>query len=493
MRMLPVDAAVTVFVNATSMIDDTDFKTREESVTYNQSGLDLLWNFETSAGVVTQTAVTPTDTAGVYDWTNVGNGMYKIEIPASAGGTINNDTEGYGFFSGFATGILPWTGPTYAFVKAHVVDGLITGTDNLQVDTTQVGGTAQTAGDIPALVTTVDTVVDGIQTDLDNGTDGLGALKAETALIVADTNELQTDNVPGLIAALNDPTAATIAGAVWDEDATSHQTGGTFGQAIGDPGANTETMYDAVITDAAGTNVAVDIVAVKAETALIVADTNELQTDDIPGTIAALNNISVNDVLNETLTSHVTADSVAVALKDVLADTNELQADDYPTSIAAIQSDTDDLQTQIGTAGAGLTNITLANDFSATMKTSITTAATAATPIAASVSGNVDGSVASVTAGVTIASGGIISGAIAAAELNTIADAILDRNMATGTDSGSTTVRTVRQALRALRNKVSISASTATITKEDDATASWTAAITTEAGNPITAVDPAGP
>jgi hypothetical protein len=46
-----------------------------------------------------------------------------------------------------------------------------------EVDVTFVSGTAQTAGDIPALVTTVDTVVDGIQTDLDNGTDGLGALK----------------------------------------------------------------------------------------------------------------------------------------------------------------------------------------------------------------------------------------------------------------------------------------------------------------------------
>ena len=84
------------------------------------------------------------------------------------------------------------------------------------------------------------------------------------------------------------PTAAAIADAVWDEDATAHQTGGTFGQAIGDPGANTETMYDAVVTDAAGTNVAADIIAVKSETAAIVADTNELQTDDIPGTLSTI-------------------------------------------------------------------------------------------------------------------------------------------------------------------------------------------------------------
>jgi hypothetical protein len=110
---------------------------------------------------------------------------------------------------------------------------------------------------------------------------------------------------------------------------------------------------------------------------------------------------------------------------------------------------------------------------------------------------------ASVTAGVTVttnndktgysvAAGGIGNGAHAAAELNNIADATLDRNMATGTDSGtdSTVVRTLRQAARASRNKISIAAGVMTVTKEDDATASWTAAITTTAGNPISTVDP---
>jgi len=124
--------------------------------------------------------------------------------------------------------------------------------------------------------------------------DDIAAIKAETVLIVADTNELQTDNVPGLIAtaqsdldtitgaagAIIDSAAATvtvISDAVWDEDATGHQTGGTFGQAIGDPAANTETIYDAVVTDAAGTNVAVDIVAVKSDTATILTDTADMQ------------------------------------------------------------------------------------------------------------------------------------------------------------------------------------------------------------------------
>jgi hypothetical protein len=108
------------------------------------------------------------------------------------------------------------------------------------------------------------------------------------------------------------------------------------------------------------------------------------------------------------------------------------------------------------------------------------------------------GTVASTTnitaaSGVSIAAGGIGSGAHAAAELNAIADALLDRNMATGTDSGAnnTTTRTVRQALRRLRNKESIAAGVLTVTKEDDATLSWNAAVTTTAGDPLSAVDPA--
>jgi hypothetical protein len=74
------------------------------------------------------------------------------------------------------------------------------------------------------------------------------------------------------------------------------------------------------------------------------------------------------------------------------------------------------------------------------------------------------------------------------------ADALLNRDMATGTDSGSTTVRTVRQALRFLRNKWSISGTTLTVTKENDVDASWTATLGTTAGvDPVTSSDPAGP
>jgi hypothetical protein len=72
------------------------------------------------------------------------------------------------------------------------------------VNTIQVGATTQTAGDLQALITTVDTVVDGIQTDLDNGIDGLGAIKAETALILTDTGTTLQAELDGIQADTED-------------------------------------------------------------------------------------------------------------------------------------------------------------------------------------------------------------------------------------------------------------------------------------------------
>ena len=176
---MDVDAALSeVPVNIMPLIDDTDFKTRETAVAYNAAGMDLVWNFVTSAGAFTQTAVTPT-TAGTYDWTHQGDGMYTIEIPASGGASINNDTEGYGWFTGVATGVLPWRGPIIGFRAAAVNDALIDGGDLLDVNVTQFGGTnattsggrpevnashvsgtLQTAGDLATLITAVDDLVD---------------------------------------------------------------------------------------------------------------------------------------------------------------------------------------------------------------------------------------------------------------------------------------------------------------------------------------------
>ena len=100
---------------------------------------------------------------------------------------------------------------------------------------------------------------------------------------------------------------------------------------------------------------------------------------------------------------------------------------------------------------------------------------------AALVGGRMDSSVGAAAADTLTAS------ALAADAANEIADAIINRNIS----GGSSTGRTVKQALHFLRNKWSISAGTLTVTDTDDTTTSWTATVSTTAGNPVSTVDPA--
>jgi len=73
-----------------------------------------------------------------------------------------------------------------------------------------------------------------------------------------------------------------------------------------------------------------------------------------------------------------------------------------------------------------------------------------------------------------------------------IADAILARDLGSGTGDGTLNERTVRSALRFIRNKWSVSGATLTVTKEDDLTTAWTATVATDAnGEPIVGTDPA--
>lgn len=167
-------------VNIFPLIDDTDFKTREEAVAWNQAGMDLVWNFVTPAGAMTQTAVTPT-TGGDYDWAHQGNGMYSIEITASGGASIDNDTEGVGWFSGFATGVLPWRGPTIGFRAAGLNDLLV---DSAFSATRGLAGTAlpDAAADAAGGLPVSDT--GGLDLDVQIGTD-IDAILVDTTEIGA--------------------------------------------------------------------------------------------------------------------------------------------------------------------------------------------------------------------------------------------------------------------------------------------------------------------
>lgn len=174
---------------------------------------------------------------------------------------------------------------------------------------------------------------------------------------------------------------AEIADGVWDEDATGHQTGGTFGQAIGDPGADTTTIYQSVVTDAAGTNIAADIVAVKAETASIQSDTNDIQTRLPAALVSGRIDASVGAMAADTLTATALAASAvteiqsglstldaagvrtAVGLASANLDTQLTAIDDYlDTEVAAIKAKTDNLPASPAATGDAMT-LTSAYDF----------------------------------------------------------------------------------------------------------------------------------
>ena len=144
MIWMDVDTAVSAPANIVPLVSDSDFKTVDETIAYNESGMLLYWHFVTTAGTLSITIVTPT-AAGTHDWDHTDHGMYMVGIPASGGANIDNDREGFGYFTGVADNVLPFRGPTIGFRAVALNNALIDGGDNLDVNVTQWLGTAPLA------------------------------------------------------------------------------------------------------------------------------------------------------------------------------------------------------------------------------------------------------------------------------------------------------------------------------------------------------------
>lgn len=197
---MDVDTALSeVPVNLVPLTDDGDFKSREESVAYNAAGLELIWHFTTTAGATSATVVTPTS-GGAYDWTHQDGGMYTIEIPASGGASINNDTEGFGWFTGVATGILPWRGPVIGFRAAALNDALIDGGDSLDVHVTEIADDVITAAKFDDTVATDADVADVVLDELLSGHTTAGSLGKAISDTLEDTGTSIPDSIEELAA-----------------------------------------------------------------------------------------------------------------------------------------------------------------------------------------------------------------------------------------------------------------------------------------------------
>jgi hypothetical protein len=115
----PVDTAITIVLGP--CIDDEDFKSREEELTYDQAGMEIDVILEETDGTISVTAVTPTE-SGDYDWTHLDQGYYSLELPASGGASYNNDTLGILYAVGYCTGVLPFRSPVYSIVPKAIYE-----------------------------------------------------------------------------------------------------------------------------------------------------------------------------------------------------------------------------------------------------------------------------------------------------------------------------------------------------------------------------------
>ena len=120
--------------------------------------------------------------------------------------------------------------------------------------------------------------------------------------------------------------------------------------------------------------------------------------------------------------------------------------------------------------------------------------------VAGNVTGNIAGSVATVASPDNIIDGvwdeqrvgHTASGSFGEKlQTNVLADEMLARDLGSNLNLGTTEERTVRSALRAIRNKVNVGSSQMVVKKEDDTTDAWTASVTTTAvSSNVSGIDP---
>ena len=201
---------------------------------------------------------------------------------------------------------------------------------------------------------------------------------------------------------------------------------------------------------------------------------------DAIGTASTFTQAVVDGVWNEAIAGHLSAGSTGLALNSAGS-----AGDPWSTAVP-------------GAYGAGSAGYILGNNLDAAISSRMATYTQPTGFLAATFPTGTIANTTNITAGTITTTTNLTTNndktgyALTSADHIVGADALLDRNMATGTDSGSPTVRTVRQSLRFLRNKWAISGTTLTVNKEDDTTASWTATVATDAAAiPVVGSDPA--
>lgn len=230
--------------------------------------------------------------------------------------------------------------PTSAAIADAVWDETQAGHTTAGTFGLYLDGAVSAAATPPTAAAIADAVWDEAQADhVTVGT--FGVVATEIADILTDTGT----TIPASITALNDITVAAVVDAVWDEPTSGHTTSGTFGEQV-------KTDIDAILLDTADmqprvVSVETDVTAILVDTGTTL-DTLVTNIDTnvtaIPGLISALNNISTTQVSTAVWgAAHASyagagtfGEQCGVDIDAILADTNELQTDDIPTTLAAL-------------------------------------------------------------------------------------------------------------------------------------------------------------
>lgn len=156
--MLYLKQSTSVDVAIGPFLDETDGKTAETALTITQPDIRLKKN----GGAWAQKNAAQTLSHEEAGW-------YEVTLDAT-----DTNTLGHLIVAIHESGALPvWK--EFMVLPAMIYDSLVAGTDRLDTNVTHVGDTAQTAGDIPAMVTVVD---DFLDTEI-------AAIKAVTDVLLA--------------------------------------------------------------------------------------------------------------------------------------------------------------------------------------------------------------------------------------------------------------------------------------------------------------------
>ena len=157
MRVLKQSTQVDVLIGP--LIDDGDFKTVEESVAYNATGIDV----DVIKGV-TKADVSLANSAGDGYWRHVANGYYAVTLSTTDTGTLGRLRVTFE-----ATGVLPcWE--CFVVVPANIYDSLIAGSNKLYVDAVEISSSSTAADNLEANIGNLDAKVSSV-----SGASGSGA------------------------------------------------------------------------------------------------------------------------------------------------------------------------------------------------------------------------------------------------------------------------------------------------------------------------------